>query len=174
MVGQGTIAGALVSQAVLDDGVSDHFTPGDKLHATYGSVPLAPFMFQDDLLNLTEGISQARDVNRKVDVLMKEKGLSLNKDKSVCVIVGTEQQKTKATLEIKNEPLLCGEFVTKEVETEKWLGQLLSSLGLADSVDKTVVARSGKIKAACQEIAQIVNVWRAEVVGGMETAILLW
>ena len=174
VVGQGTIAGALVSQAVLDDGVSDHFTPGGKLQAKYGSVPLAPFMFQDDLLNLTEGIPQAREVNRKVDILMKEKGLSLNEDKSVCVIIGPKQQKLKASEEIEKYPLLCGDFITKEVEAEKWLGQLLSSSGLADSVDKTVVARSGKIKAACREIIQIVNDWRAEVVGGMETALLLW
>ena len=71
-------------------------------------------------------------------------------------------------------PLLCGSFETKEKEEEKWLGQIISSAGLSDCVERTVTARSGKIKAACLEIAQVVNDWRAEVVGGMETAILLW
>ena len=75
-MGQGTIGGALVSQAVLDDGVSEHFKPGGPQQVTYGSVPLAPFMFQDDLLNLTEDIPQARIVNRKVDVIMKQRSLA--------------------------------------------------------------------------------------------------
>ena len=43
-----------------------------------------------------------------------------------------------------------------------------------DSVETTVTARIGKIKAACLEIVQVVNDWRADAVGGMETAILLW
>ena len=71
-------------------------------------------------------------------------------------------------------PLNCGSFNTQEKELEKWLGQLLSAAGLADSVDKTVAARTGKIKAACLEIVEIVNDWRSQAVGGMETAILLW
>ena len=57
---------------------------------------------------------------------------------------------------------------------DKWLGQQLSSHGLADSVRKTIEARIPKIKGACLEIVQIVNDWRSRAVGGMETAILLW
>ena len=54
------------------------------------------------------------------------------------------------------------------------LGQVISSGGLAESVAATVEAREGKIRGACLEIAQIVNDWRAHVVGGMETGLLLW
>ena len=32
----------------------------------------------------------------------------------------------------------------------------------------------GKIRGACLEIAVIVNDWRARLVGGMETALMLW
>ena len=105
---------------------------------------------------------------------MKQRGLALNKDKSVCVVVGNKNQRIKTNDQIKSEPLLCGDFETKPKEEEKWLGQILSGVGLADCVEKTVAARTGKIKAACLEIIQIVNDWRAGVVGGMETAILLW
>ena len=174
VVGQGTIGGALVSQAVLDDGVMEHFEPGGVIQAEYGSVPLAPFMFQDDLINLAEGLPEARLANSKVDAVMKQRGLSLNNDKSVCVVIGSKKQKAEVTEEIVKNPLLCGSFETKEKEEEKWLGQIISSAGLSDCVERTVTARSGKIKAACLEIAQVVNDWRAEVVGGMETAILLW
>ena len=38
----------------------------------------------------------------------------------------------------------------------------------------TVESREGKIRGACLEISQIVNDWRSSMVGGMETAILLW
>ena len=131
-------------------------------------------MFQDDLINLAEGLPEARIANSKVDVVMKQRGLELNKDKSVCVIIGSKKQKSKASEDIEKEPLLCGDFVTKEKEEEKWLGQIISAGGLADSVEKTVTARTGKIKAACLEIVQVVNDWRADAVGGMETAILLW
>ena len=56
----------------------------------------------------------------------------------------------------------------------KWLGQILSTGGLAESAAATVEAREGKIRGACLEISYIVNDWRARVVGGMETALLLW
>ena len=39
---------------------------------------------------------------------------------------------------------------------------------------QTVEKKEGKIKAACREIANIVNDWRARAVGGMEAALQLW
>ena len=123
VVGQGTIGGALVSQAVLDDAVTEHFPPDDELQLKYGSVPLSPLMFQDDLINIAEEINQAREVNNKIDVLMKQKGLSLNKDKSVCITFGNKKQKLTASKEIEERPLICGNFNTQEKELEKWLGQ---------------------------------------------------
>ena len=86
---------------------------------------MVPFMFQDDLVNGTEGLEQARETNRKVNCLVKERGLQLNKDKSV-------------RKQVKSDPLMCGNFETKEVQVEKWLGQMFSAQGLAVSVAKTV------------------------------------
>ena len=50
----------------------------------------------------------------------------------------------------------------------------MSSAGLADSVLQTFISREGKVKGACLEIALIVNDWRAQNLGGMETALTLW
>ena len=36
------------------------------------------------------------------------------------------------------------------------------------------MSREGKIRGACLEIAVIINDWRAEILGGMETALMLW
>ena len=76
--------------------------------------------------------------------------------------------------ELEKEPLMCGNFETKLKEQFKWLGQILSSGGLAESVAATVESREGKIQGACLEIAKIVNDWRSKIVGGMETALMLW
>ena len=53
VVGQGTIAGALGSQAVLDEGISESFSPGNGDELNYGTVAMAPLLFQDDLIHAT-------------------------------------------------------------------------------------------------------------------------
>ena len=174
VVGQGTIGGALVSQAMLDDAVMQAFPPAGRLQLTYGDVPLAPFMRMDDVLNLTAGLDEAREANERINSLMKKRALSLNEEKSVCIIMGTKQQKKDATEKLNKEPLMCGSFETKEKKVDKWLGQLIAARGLEALVEETVIAKEGKIRAAGLEIASIVEDWRSQAAGGMEVAILLW
>jgi hypothetical protein len=88
--------------------------------------------------------------------------------------MGPKRQRMKIKTELEKDPLFCGEIETKLKEKFKRLGQTLSSGGLAESVAATIEAREGKIRAACLEIAQIINDWRSHVVGGMETGLLLW
>ena len=89
-------------------------------------------------------------------------------------MIGSKKQKEETRRQLKNEPLMCGQFEMKEEKVSKWLGQYLSSGGLADSVAETVKNRDGKIRGASLEIAQIVNDWRSHLAGGMVTAITLW
>ena len=174
VLGQGTLGGALVSQAVLDDGMSEQFTPGGEGELDYGEVPLAPFIFQDDVAHGVEGLEEAREANRRVARVVEERCLTLNQDKTVCLLIGTKAQKERMREEMKRSPLMCGSFVTKEVEEDKWLGQQLSGGGLAASVHATVAAREAKVRGSCLEIADIINDWRARVAGGMGTALMLW
>ena len=174
VVGQGTIGGALVSQAVLDDAASESFPPAGRLELEYGEVPLAPLMWMDDLLHAARGLEEAREVNRRVDFMMKKRGLKLNEEKSVCIIIGRKNQKKEITDQMEKEPLMCGSFRTTEKQTDKWLGQHISARGLEDSVAVTVAAREGKVRGAALEIAAIVEDWRSAAAGGMETALLLW
>ena len=88
VVGQGMLGGALVSQAVLDDGVMEHIPPGGELQMEYGDVPLAPLMWMDDVMKTTDSLEKANEVNKKVNMLLKQRGLSLNEKKSVCIILG--------------------------------------------------------------------------------------
>lgn len=174
VVGQGMLGGALASQAVLDEGVTEHVTPGDRLQMKYGEVPMAPLLWIDDIINTAGGLDEARKINVLIDRVMKQRGLSLNEEKTTCIIIGTKKQKLKATTELQKDPLFCGQFITQERQKDKWLGQILSSGGLADCVAETVNSKLGKIRGASIEIALVINDWRARQVGGMETALMLW
>ena len=174
VVGQGTIGGALVSQAVLDEGVMEHFSPGEEGEMQYGGVPLAPMMFMDDLIHSTRGVKEARRASCKVNILMKERALHLNQGKSTFIMYGTKRQKELMRAELEAEPMRCGDFIMEEKATDKWLGQMLSGEGLAESVAATVAAKEPKIKGACLEIARIAEDWRSTAAGGMETALVLW
>ena len=174
VVGQGTIGGALGSQAVLDEGISGQFAPGGGDELNYGGVPMAPLLFQDDLLHCTEGVKEARIASRKIDIVLKQLNLRLHEDKTVCIVMGSTKQRQKIKMELQKQPLMCGSIDTKLKDKVKYLGQILSTNGLADSVAATVAAREDKILAACREIGQVISDWRAHVVGGMETALFLW
>ena len=159
---------------MLDEGSSGQFAPGGGDELNYGGVPMAPLMFQDDLIHSTEGVKQARIASSKFDIVLKQLNLRLHEDKTVCIVMGSRKQKQNIKTELENQPLMCGSIETKLKDRVKWLGQILSTDGLADSVAATVAAREDKITAASREIGQIISDWRAHLVGGMETALFLW
>ena len=64
VVGQGTMGGALVSQAVLDEGVKENFEPGNEDELRYGEVPMAPCLFQDDIIHGARDVTKARVTSR--------------------------------------------------------------------------------------------------------------
>ena len=134
VVRQGMLGGALVSQGVLDEAVMEHLPPGEPSQMEYGDAPLAPLMWMDDFISSTDTIEKARSVNSKVDFLIKQRSLALNEEKSICLIIGSKKQKNEATEVLQAQPLICGSFVTEEKQKEKWLGQILSSAGLALTV----------------------------------------
>jgi hypothetical protein len=131
-------------------------------------------MFQDDLIHLSEGISEARAASSKIGAIMSQRNLRLNVDKSVALVLGSKKQRASIRAELEARPLMCGRVQMKLVESDKWLGQQLSEGGLSQSVAATVAAREGRVRGACLEIASIVEDWRSQAVGGMETALLLW
>ena len=172
-IGQGTIGGALASQGSLDDGAEAQFS-GSQDEIGYGAVEMGPFLFQDDFYHNSGSILQARQTNIKVNILIKEKRLSLNSSKSVAILFGTSKQKQDAKQELEEKPLMCGDVRMILAQTEKWLGDYLHTGGLAASVLETISQREGKVKGAALEIAAIVDDWRSEAVGGFETGLFLW
>ena len=49
----------------------------------YGSVPMAPLIFMDDVIYGTVGVEQARRPNVRMDSVVKQLKLTLNQDKTV-------------------------------------------------------------------------------------------
>ena len=80
-----------MSQGVLDQGISEHFPPGGGDEMIYGKVPLAPLIFMDDLIHGAGSIEDARIANERVDKVVKSLNLSLNQDKTSCIIIGFKQ-----------------------------------------------------------------------------------
>ena len=61
--------------------------------------------------------------------MMKQRGLNLNSETSVCLLIGNKKQKKEASRALEEQPLMCGDFATQEKLCEKWLGQQLSPEG---------------------------------------------
>ena len=161
MIGQGTVGGALVSQANLDRGMVEMFA-GSQEEVSYGGVRILPLMFQDDIMRAAGSVSSARVGNIKVNAVMRSKQLCLNVDKTGYILFGKKKDVEEARREIKEEPIWCGDFITREKVCDKWLGDLFHQDGLAASVLATVKDREAKIKGACYEVAAIIEDWRAQ------------
>ena len=88
LVGHGTMGGALVSQGVLDQGISEQFAPGGGDEMKYGKVPLSPLIFMDDLIHGSDTIEAARRANEKIDKVVKSLNLRLNEEKTSYILMG--------------------------------------------------------------------------------------
>ena len=173
MIGQGTVGGALVSQANLDRGMVEMFA-GSQEEVSYGGVRILPLMFQDDIMRAAGSVTSARVGNIKVNAVMRSKQLCLNVDKTGYILFGKKKDVEEARREIKEEPICCGDFITREKVCDKWLGDLFHQDGLAASVLATVKDREAKIKGACYEVAAIIEDWRAQCLGGFRCALDLF
>ena len=85
IVGQGTIGGALGSQAVLDECISEYFS--------HGTVAMASLLLQDDLNNSYLSVEAARMSNIKIYEMVNRLNLNLQKDKTSCFFIGSKKKK---------------------------------------------------------------------------------
>ena len=61
-----------------------------------------------------------------------------------------------------------------EKNQDLYLGDVLSTNGLAGSVEATVIQRLGKVKGAIYEAAAILKDYRMQAIGGMMGAWDIW
>ena len=70
-------------------------------------------------------------------------------------------------------PLLYGQKM-KQVREEKYLGEQISSGGLAESVAATVTKRTGRVLQSIFEIRTMIDDCRSHVTGGIITGLEIW
>ena len=104
----------------------------------------------------------------------QDKGLSAHPDKTSYIVCGSRKYKQKAANDIKNEPLKFGSFVVKELECDKYLGQMLHTGGLERSALAKAQDRAGRIKGATMEIKSIIEDFKMQSMGGMMATWELW
>ena len=92
---------------MLDEGISGEFSPGGEDEMSYGDVPLAPLIFQDDVIHTVGGLREARLSNEKTDGAVKTLNLTLNQDKTTFLIIGSRKQKQSILKELEEKPLMC-------------------------------------------------------------------
>ena len=104
-IGQGTVDGAIISAANLDDGITTYFEDSTE-EICYGKVKLGPLLYQDDIVRITTSRSAAQNGLNRMSNTMDSKLLDINTDKSVHLIIGNGEKKQNLKNEIENEPLV--------------------------------------------------------------------
>ena len=172
-VGQGTLEGALLSSVNLDNGVNEYFH-NSEYEVSYGSLPLQPILFQDDVARMSLDLESAQMGNDKMEAMAESKLLNYNLDKSCFIIVGKIKARLEMQKQLQNCPLmLCGASM-KEEKHAKYLGDWISCDGLADSVNVTVKKRKGLVTLSIYEIRAVIDDCRSQVCGGLTAGLDIW
>ena len=173
VTGQGGGGTALASALNLDLGLNSHFS-GSKDEECYGRVRLQPLIYLDDTARASYNVNSMKAGNMKLASLMMEKQLEVHPTKSGYLLFGSEQFKATCRLEIQESPVMLGKVHMKEKISEKYLGDILHSMGLKASVEATIKHREAKTKGAIYELRALVEDYRMQAVGGMQSAIELY
>ena len=88
--------------------------------------------------------------------MFRERLLRCHPLKTCYVICGSEKFKKKVREEFDRSPLMFGDFAMAEKHQDVYLGDVLSSNGLAASVEATIALRMGKVKGVMYEVAAMV------------------
>ena len=165
-IGQGTLEGANISAANIDYTVNKFFK-NSKEEVSYGNERLQPLLFQDDISRISTSLEAAQVGNYIMEAVMESKLLDFNHDKSVVIIMGSKKKKEDIEKEMKVKPLtLCGKDM--EIATsEKYLGDMISADGLAESVSATVMKRKGQTVSCMIETKAVIEDCRANAIVGI-------
>ena len=170
---QGSLEGALISSVSLDSDVMQFFKNSTD-EVSYFSVRLQPLLYQDDVARLAYSVESAQAGNLKMEVIAETKLLDYNHDKSGFIVVGEKKAKQKLIQELDESPLMFCKKPMKQEKITKYLGDWISTDGLADSVKVTVSKRFGLVHRAIADIRVIVDDCRNCIIGGLATGLHIW
>ena len=90
------------------------------------------------------------------------------------MVIGSKKSTKEMHTQLTETPLmLCGSEMKKETKT-KYLGDMLSASGLAESVYETVKSRTGITMKTIFEIRSVIDDCRSRICGGLATGLLIW
>ena len=172
-IGQGTLEGAVVSAASLDYTVNKFFSES-KHELSYGSVNLQPLLFQDDIGRISTSLEDVQVGNSKLESLMETKLLDFNLDKSCLIVMGNRGKRKQANEQLKSFPVTLCNKAMKVADHEKYLGDILSSEGLSQSVFLTVLRRKPQVINSIFEVNTVIEDCRTNLVGGLTAGLEIW
>ena len=126
------------------------------------------------MLWVAPSVSSARAGNGKFANMFRERLLRCHPLKTCYVICGSEKSKKTVRQEYERSPLMFGDFAMAEKHQDVYLGDVLSSNGLAASVEATIALRMGKVKGVMFEVAAMMADHRMQAMGGMQVAWDIW
>ena len=139
----------------------------------YDDIVCHQFLWQDDVLSLSNSIKSAQETNNKMERLMESKCLDLHPLKSCFLIYGNTKSRRKLQQRIDKEPILLYGKKMKQVSVEKYLGCQLGATA-ATSVSATVSKRMGVVTRAIYDARAVVEDSRAKAVGGIVVMFNIW
>ena len=173
LCGQGSGGAALASQLDIGFGANSYFKSSID-EVKFGSVRVQPQEFQDDIAHAVPDVNSARIGNIKMSMMLRERLLRCHPKKTCYIVFGSKSYKKKVREELQVCPLMFGDFVMEEKESDVYLGDVLHSGGLAASVEATISRRISKVKGEMYEVAAILADYRMQAIGGMAGAWDMW
>ena len=136
---------------------TDKFFSKSSQEISYGELNLQPLLHQDDIFRLCSDPFSAQIGNALIDTVMETKLLDFNLDKSYYTVMGPKTGQNNIREQFKETPLTLSGQLMKEVNEEKYLGDYISSQGLARSTMVTIKKRYDKMKTAIREIGAVIG-----------------
>ena len=94
---------------------------------------IQPQCFQDDILRVAPTLASARSGNIKLHMMLNERLLRCHPKKTCFLLVGSKKYKEDIREELKYLPIKFGDFTKMEKNQDLYLGDVLSTNGLAGS-----------------------------------------
>ena len=172
-LGQGGLDSAFLSGVGLDNGVKEVFKDS-RNEASYGTIPLNPMLYFDDISRLAKSLHDAQAGLIKLEQMAESKMLDYNRDKTCAIIIGEKKARKRLEKEIELHPLqLYGEDL-KTKTCDKYLGWNLNGESISKCSQSTIERRKGNVLKSIFKIQSIIEDSRCEVLGGVSTAVMIW
>ena len=135
---------------------------------------MQPLLFQDDIVRLSTTVESAQSGNNRVESVMECKLLDLNLDKSGVLVLGPTKRQKEILDKLKENPLTLKNQPMNIFDCEKYLGDYISSKGLAHGILVTIKRRKPKVIQYLLETKTVMEDCKANSLGGLEAGLNIW